>query len=114
MQDDYLKNYENLELEKLAEQLRKNGFDYKLIRRDSHKCIYAQWDGGIIVAYEVFKTKIVLHRKRMKDLCTRQNKPYDENKYKEYKEMFPNDEEFGIRAWTFSNLEKANKCYDNL
>lgn len=114
IQEKLINNYSNLDLKALPQELRKNGFDYKLINRSPGKCIYAQWHDGDIVAYEVFKTKIVKYRERMMDFNQRHSLEVNPLNYKEYKETFPNDEEFGKRAWTYHNLEDATRRYENL
>ena len=109
---ELLENYENLDLEKLPEKLRKNGFDYELIKRDNKRCIYAQYLGGKIIAYEIFKTKIINNHENKKQFAKRANKEFDQN-CAEYKEIFPNNEEFGKRALSCSTIERANQCYDS-
>lgn len=111
--DDLMKNYENLDLAKLPQELRKNGFDYVLIERTQEACIYAQKIGGLIVAYEVFKTKILPFKKEMERLKKSVRNDINTN-YQEYREAFPHDEEFGKRAWTFKELSQALECYKGL
>lgn len=110
---ELINNYANLDLLILNEKIRKNGFDYFLVKRTTSKCIYSQNQGDEIFAYEVFKTKIIEHRKNMERI----NKTYGKSNnkhYQEYKESFPNDEEFGTRAWTLRNLEDAERLYNGL
>ena len=113
IQQELIKNYSELDLEKLPEQLRKCGFDYKLIKRENDKCIYSQSESGRIVAYEVFKTKIIKCRERMIELNKRSGRSLDKI-YPEFKESFPNDEEFGKRAHSYSTLEKALIAYEGI
>jgi len=112
--EDLINNYSKLDLEILPRQLRKNGFDYKLIKRENHKCIYSQGHDDSIIGYEVFKTKITLYRDamiRMKEKIGRGNSP---ESLKEFKEVFPGNEEFGRRAWSYNKLDNALKKYDSL
>ena len=111
---ELLNNYSNLDLKKLPEEIRKSGFDYKLIKRTNAKCIYSQSIGDQILAYEVFKTKIKPHKaimQRMKDSMGTSNNV--ENLH-EYREAFPLDEEFGARAWCCKGLDRANEVYEGL
>lgn len=41
----------------LAAEYRKNGYDYKLVRRTAYAAMFAQYDGGRLVAYEVGRVK---------------------------------------------------------
>lgn len=45
-------------MKRLPIVLRKNGFDYKQIKREEKKAIYEQSKDSIALAYEVFKVKI--------------------------------------------------------
>lgn len=92
-------------IKKLPETVRKNGFAYQLVKRDDKKCMYAQHNGmGRVIAYEVFKTKLGSpHPKALEDV-----KNYDKV------ERFPGDEEFGVRAWTYCSLEKAEESYSSI
>ena len=88
----------------LPEKLKKNGFEYRLVKRTDNRAIYSQHEGaGQIVAFETFKIKKGKpHPKAEEDL-----KNYDEV------ERFPIDEDFGKTAWTYSNLEDAQKAFDS-
>lgn len=108
-----INDYATLDLKCLPEKLKKNGYQYELERRVPSKCIYAQWYTGKIIAYEVFETKIVPYRKKIAVL-RKIIDPKEIEKLQEYAEMFPSDEEFGKRAWTYPALEKALKRYEEL
>lgn len=105
-----LENYHTLDLEILPEKVKKNGFVYILVERTTEKCIYQQTDDGEIYGYEVFKTCIRLFREHMIKLAVTRNQPIN-TAWKEYREQFPGDEEFGKRAWTYKNLDDAKKRY---
>ncbi len=114
-QSELMDKYTELDLLKLPDELSKMGFKYRLVERQQNKCIYAQYTGDRCVAYEVFKTKIVEHRKRMEELNTRTGrKPIPDIIYPEFKEAWPSDEEFGKRAWSYQSLEKAKENYSSL
>lgn len=113
-ESDLISNYENLSLKKLDETIRKSGFVYKLIMRTSQKCIYAQWEGGITIAYEVFKNRIREYRKMKMSWASKKNEQVNPEDFEEYFEVFPSDEEFGKRAWTYPTLEKALAAYEAL
>ena len=88
-------------IKRLKPEIKKNGYVYILITRNDEYCIYAQKDNGIIVAYEVFRTKYSSpHPKMLEDV---QN--YD------LVESFPSDEEFGKRAWTYKTLKEAELAF---
>lgn len=113
-QQDLFNNYSSLDLEILPKELRKNGFDYKLVKRENNKCIYSQGRGDNVIGYEVFRTKIMPHKERMIKMKNTMGTKNDTDALKEFKESFPNDEEFGKRAWNYKTLESATKCYDGL
>ena len=93
----------HLRIKKLKDEVRKNGFTYKVIKRNNDMCMYAQHDNNLIVAYEVFKIKTCKpHPKAAEDLLN-----FD------MVESFPSDEEFGVRAWTYPSLEKAQLAFDS-
>jgi len=72
---------------KIPEQVRHNGFTYKLVERKDRAAIYAQIDENSpvhpqgILAYEVWMVGTFFR--------------------------IPNDEAFGITAWTYPTLEAA-------
>jgi hypothetical protein len=91
-------------IKKLPETVKKNGFCYDLIERDENRLIYAQKSHGLIIAYEVFKTRLSNpHPNATEDL-----------KNYEKVESFPGNEEFGKRAWTYRTLEEAERRYQSL
>lgn len=87
----------------LKDVVMKNCFEYRLIKRDHNKCIYAQHNKmGDLIAFEYFKTKL--------------NKPHpkaleDVNNF-DLVETFPSDEDFGKRAWTYRNIESAMLAFN--
>lgn len=72
----------------LRDHIRKNGFDYHKVKEVDNGFIYRQDDNGKTVAFEVFKRKHNLYYQ-----C----------------ESFPGNEAFGVWAWTYRNLEEAEK-----
>lgn len=92
-----------MRIKKLQSIIKKNGYKYHLVKRDEHKAIYAQ-HGDKIYAYEVFKTKLAKPHPKSENDCAMYDKV----------EIFPSDEEFGIRAWTYKTIEKANERYEGL
>jgi hypothetical protein len=86
----------------LQETLRKNAFDYRLIERTEVKAIYEQSDNGELIAYEIFKIKIVPE-------CILGGNIIESH------EKFPSDNDFGITAWTVgTNFESAMDKYNSL
>lgn len=88
----------------LPEKLRKNGFDYVLVKRSEDRAIYSQHTGlGQLVAFESFKIKKGKpHPKSEEDI-----KNYD------FTERFPTDEDFGKTAWTYQTLKEAEEAYES-
>lgn len=111
---ELINNYSSLDLLVLPEEIKKNGFIYKLIKREPHKCIYVQTKNGQERTYEVFTTKIVNHRERMIAMKNNLGQNINYEKLNEYKEVFPGDEEFGRRAWNYKLKKDALKAYDEL
>ena len=110
---DIIKDYASLSLKKLPENIRKNGFDYKLIKRTNEKLIYAQYSkSGICIGYEFFKNKIKPWRKVKEMWAKKQNDKTDFSNEAEYTEVFPGDEDFGKRAWNYKTLEQAMLAFD--
>jgi hypothetical protein len=88
---------EELRIKKLNNEIKKNGYLYRLVERTETKALYAQEDYG----FEVFKVKLSKpHPKAENDL-----KLYDKV------EIFPNDEDFGKIAWSYKSLDEAQKRY---
>ena len=87
----------------LKENIRKNGYDYILLERGEKAFIYEQWDDEdkFIVAYEVFRLKISKAKEVFGDIMPE-------------REVFPGNEDFGVWAWSYSNLEKAYEKYYRL
>ena len=78
----------------LPAELRKNSYDYKLLKREGDIAIYTQSHKGEVIGYEVFK---VLWKKGA-TINGQVIKPG---------EKFPSDNDFGKTAWACSNLERA-------
>lgn len=88
-------------MKKLEDNIRKNRFDYTLVKRSTSNAIYAQNSEGNVIAYEVFKIKIVKDGEVF-------------GKFVEGHEKFPSDKDFGISAWSCRTLEKANQRFEEL
>jgi hypothetical protein len=89
---------------KLPYELRKNRFDYKIVKRSKDVAIYAQYDNdgsNRILAYEVFRVTWKKGATIGKQVI-------------EPGEKFPGDGDFGKTAYSCSTLEKANKRFDEL
>lgn len=94
-------------MEKLPLEIKKNHYDYKLISRNDKAAIYGQYlpGGELLIAYEVFQIR---EQQASTSVINGQIINYIE------KELFPSDEEFGKTAWSFNNLENAEKCFNGL
>lgn len=105
--------YRTLDLLKLPDTVRKNGFIYRLVKRNERKLLYAQYNKlGSIVAYEVFKNHIRPYRSRKEHLSILNQDKKDHSSEPEWYETFPGNEEFGKRAWTYPTLKDAEKAFD--
>ncbi len=87
----------------LKKEIRKNGFTYKQVQREAEKAIYAQYDDGYLVAYEVFRIRI--QRTRYSQLLKREIPE---------SERYPCNEDFGKTAFTCKDLKLAISNYNNL
>jgi len=85
----------------LPQKIRKNGYDYTQVLRGGKSCIYAQWSGEIIMAYEVMKIRVKPGR-------------WIKGTWIEEREKFPADEDFGYTAWSYPTWERAKEKYDEL
>lgn len=85
----------------LPDELRKNGFDYKLVLRGNRSCIYEQTVTESVKYYEVFLIKV---------------KPESSviGKVIPAHEWFPHNEAFGYWAWSFRDYSKAKIKFDLL
>jgi hypothetical protein len=90
-------------MKKLQEEYSKNGYHYKLVRRDDKKALYSQSYDNIMVGYEVFKIRI--QRARFSQII---------GTYIPAHERFPSDSDFGRSAWVFIDLYDALIRYDNI
>lgn len=76
----------------LPTQLQDDGFDFNQLKRNDFVCLYIKSKSYTqSVTYEVI---------------------IPDHKYKkEWIEVYPNDEQWGIRAWTYTNLADAEVRY---
>jgi len=81
--------------------LRKNGFDYTLVKRGKRTYIYAQYVSPTVTRYEVFLIKI----KPARTLFGKEVKA---------REVFPPDKAFGYWAWCCWDLQAAMKRFNEL
>jgi hypothetical protein len=82
-----------MKIKELSKHIKKNGFDYTQIEATDKGYIYSQSYEGEIIAYEVFERRI--------------------NTYFECV-SFPGNEAFGAWAWTYKNLETAQRKLQSL
>ena|ERR1700723_3931814 len=91
-------------MKQLEKTITRKGFLYTQIDRTDEKAIYSQHyiDGGQLIGHEIFYIKI-------------QKEGEFKGIHFEEKEHFPNDNDFGVIAWSVGkDLERAMKKYDNL
>ncbi len=83
----------------LPQKLRKNGYSYTLYLRTDFEAIYAQWYGNELISYEVFKIKRIPD-KTVKGKLIKAHK------------KFLKEKDFGYTAWNYTNIDGANKKYN--
>lgn len=90
-------------MEILSEEIKKNGFIYKLKKRGEKSVIYEQFDPelNIVVGWEVFRIKVdkpkIVFGVQLGE-----------------REIFPGNEDFGKWAWACSKYHMAEKRFDDL
>lgn len=88
-----VQNYETL-----LPAIKKNGFNYILVKRGQKALIYQQHITNSLFYYEVFISKV------------RPERAFNGKTFPA-KEQFPHNEAFGKWAWTYRNLEDAEKKF---
>lgn len=78
----------------LPTTFKKQGFDYEQIERNALTAIYSQSLDGSVVAYEVIRVTVVKESECFGKLMPE-------------REVLPGAELWGIRGWTYWDLEKA-------
>lgn len=90
-------------MELLPEEIKKNGFIYRLLKRGEKAMLYEQYciDAEKVVCWEVFKRKIdqpkVIFGIELGE-----------------REIFPGNEDFGKWAWAPSDYERALNIFENI
>lgn len=90
-------------MEILSDEIKKNGFVYKLNKRGKKSVIYEQFDPelDIVVGWEVFRIKVdkpkIVFGVQLGE-----------------REIFPGNEDFGKWAWACSRYHMAEKRFDDL
>lgn len=80
---------------------RSRGFTYTQLKREGLAALYEQCSPGGTPAYEVVHLLV----SPAQDIL---GKPYPE------REVYPNDEQWGKRGWTYSRLDKAEAAFARL
>jgi hypothetical protein len=92
-----------------------NGFIYKLVKRTDIFAIYEQFIGSVPTGlWEVIKIKLRNARTEPRRWARQQGYHFIAEDYPEWKETFPNDEDFGKRSWIFTSLKKAEQKFNQL
>ncbi len=90
-------------MELLPEEIRKNSFIFRFVKRGERAIMYEQYDPEFdsTIAWEVFKRKIdkpkIVFGIQLNE-----------------REIFPGNEDFGKWAWSIRNLEKANTIFNDI
>ena len=78
------------------------GFKFRKIKSTQHANLYEVNSGDSNVHYEVFLTK-------SSPVCIDfEKRIYSET---EFKQIYPKSKDFGAWAWTYNDIEKANKKF---
>lgn len=85
----------------LKEEISKDGFLLKQIKRKKNKAIYEQTRDGRIFSYEV----IVISKHEGYNIA---------GNFIEPSEMYPSTAQWGVKGFTFTNIEDAEKKYKTL
>jgi hypothetical protein len=103
--EQLLNNYNSLNLKKLPAVLARKKYEFHLLERTDAVLMYTQVDPNTKKAhsYEVFKNRIAVTRE------INGNSPVFD-----FSEIYPLDEEFGKRAWSYPSYELAKTKYDSL
>lgn len=101
-------------VKKLDNEVKKNGFTYRLVKRNDERCIYSQHNAAAkVVGYEMFKIRLGDQRKVKERWAKLQHKAFNPEDYEELFELFPSNEEFGKRAWSYKTLEEAELAFNS-
>jgi len=85
----------------LPDEIRKNGFRYTKVLKGDKSYIFCQYVTPDTVYFEVFKIRV-----RKETMFKGKKIPAGHR--------FPNDEAFGIWAWTYSNYDLAKRKFNEL
>jgi len=86
-----------MEILKLPLTIDQNGFIHRLVKRKDNICLYAKYDGGKIVAFDVIRAKP--SRKKNAKLAV---------------EKYPGPQHYGRSAWSYPRLQLALEKYNRL
>jgi hypothetical protein len=90
-------------MELLPNEIKKNGFIYRLLKRGARAMLYEQYciDAETVIAWEVFKRKIdqpkVIFGIELGE-----------------REIFPGNEDFGKWAWAPADFSRAQEIFDRI
>lgn len=85
----------------LKEEISKDGFTLKQLKRKKNKAIYEQWKDDRIFSYEV----IVISKHEGYTIA---------GTFIEPSEMYPSSSQWGVKGFTYNKLEDAEKKYKTL
>jgi hypothetical protein len=86
---------------KLKDKFIKNGFNFKLLKREGDKAIYEKRKSKLNYCYEVI-------------LIARHDGYSLGENYLEPAETYPSSSQWGEKGWTFKDLNKAEEKFNNL
>lgn len=85
----------------LEKTFKKGGFTYNMVLRSTVAAIFEQRDAGKVIAFEVIRIK-----KMAPSMCFGKALPE--------REVYPGNEEWGSKGWTYHTLEAARVKYHAL
>ena len=81
------------------------GINFKQIDANKQAFLYSRWEDGGNISFEVFLRKLT-------PMCI----DFDNRIYSEvdFKELYPKSKDFGVWAWSYMSLEKAEDKFQQL
>lgn len=94
-------------MKELDKTIKRNGFTYELLKRDTSRAIYAQYIKTIDypIGYEIIKIRrnVVSENGTLKSIYLPENA-----------EIYPSTSKWGIDGWTFKTIEQAENKYNEI
>ena len=97
-------------MQKISEKFKKNGYDFRLIKRKYQVTIYEQSSDGVVYAYDVHKIRL-----KSSGIAKYRNSDgsYRVVEYPE-REVLASDEDFGTYGWNYQTYNLAIEKFEEL